>query len=129
MVSIHKRTIGWAAVACTLTLITGCSLGQVTATAPPKGPYQVVQVTAHDFAWKLSTTHLKMGETVKFIVQSDQDVHGFSVMGTNISNSVAAGDPPTVVYWTPPAAGTYTVACNVYCGVGHNGMVTEFTVR
>ncbi len=109
-------------------LPTGCSVGQVSAPKIPPGPYQVVKVTASDWKWTLSSKHLKYGETVKFLVKSIQGVHGFSIVGTNISSAVTAGDSQKVIYWVPQAKGVYTIACNVYCGAGHSSMVTSFSV-
>lgn len=124
-----KRTVGRILPLCLTLGLTGCSLGQVAASPPPKGPYQIVHVTAQNWHWTLSTTHLKMGETVEFVVRSVEGIHGFSVMGTNISTAVSQGDAPSVIYWTPPARGVYTLACNVYCGAGHDTMQTLFSVK
>lgn len=124
-----ERTVGWLGLAILSLTLAGCSLGEVSQTAPPKGPYQVVQVTAQNWHWTLSQTHLKMGEPVKFVVRSLQDVHGFSIMSTNIATAVSQGDAPSVLYWIPPAKGQYTLACNVYCGAGHDSMVTVFSVQ
>ena len=109
-------------------LPTGCSVGQVSAPSAPSGPYQVVNVTASDWKWVLSSKHLRYGEPVKFVVKSIQGTHGFSIVGTNVSNAVTVGGKPQVVYCNPPAKGTYTIACNVYCGAGHSSMVTSFMV-
>lgn len=109
-------------------LLTGCSVGQIGTPAAPKGPYQVVDVVASNWKWTLSDRHLKYGEPIKFLVKSVQGVHGFSIMGTNVSNAVSAGQPPETVIWNPPAKGVYTIACNIYCGAGHDQMVTTFTV-
>lgn len=127
---IHRRIIHpmrWTLLISTL-LLSGCSIGQVPAAAPTKGPYQVVHVTARDFQWQLSNTKLKSGENVKFIVDSIQGVHGFSIKGTAISSAVAQGEAPVVVYWNGPTKGTYIIQCNVYCGTGHDSMQKTFTV-
>lgn len=123
--SLHAAS--WALFAFGL-LLTGCSLGQVPAAAPIKGPYQVVNVTARNFSWHLSKTNLSLDENVKFVVTSLEGVHGFSIKGTNVSSPVAQGAAPAVVYWHPPQKGTYIVQCNVYCGTGHDAMQTTFTV-
>lgn len=122
-----KRIIGWLGTSVVVALLSGCSLGQVNSSAPPPGPYQVVRVTAQNWSWTMSSTRLKAGEEVKFVVRSIEAVHGFSVMGTNISTAVTQGDPPAVIYWKP-VKGIYTLACNVYCGAGHDTMHTTFSV-
>ncbi len=127
---MHRRIMHsmlWTVLASSL-LLTGCSLGQVPAATPAKGPYQVVHVTARNFQWQMSNTNLKSGENVKFIVTSSQGVHGFSIKGTAISSAVGQGEVPVIVYWTDPPKGTYVVQCNVYCGTGHDSMQKTFTV-
>ena len=123
-----RRTAGFAVLCALSALATGCSAGQIANSVPPAGPYQVVSATARNWSWTLSARHLKAGEEVKFIVRSLEAVHGFSIVGTNVSTAVTQGDRPAVVYWKPPAPGVYTLACNVYCGAGHDAMHTEFTV-
>jgi len=123
-----KQTVGWSATLSLALALTGCAFGQVSQSAPPKGPYQVVQVTAQNWRWTMSSTHLQAGKTVKFVVRSLQDVHGFSIMGTNISTAVTQGDAPAIIYWTSPVKGSYTLACNVFCGAGHSSMTTVFAV-
>lgn len=122
-----KWSIGWIGACGLASVLSGCSLGQVGSTALPPGPYQVVRVTARNWDWTMSATHLKAGEEVKFVVRSLEAVHGFSIMGTHISTAVTQGDPPSVIYWKP-VKGVYTLACNVYCGAGHDTMHTVFTV-
>ncbi|MCY0874859.1 MAG: hypothetical protein OWT28_01030 [Firmicutes bacterium] len=123
-----ERTFGWVSALTVTGLLSGCASDQVAQSAPPKGPYQLVQVTAQDWHWTMSNLHLKMGEAVKFEVRSKDGIHGFSIAGTNVSEAVGAAQTPQVIYWTPPAKGTYTLACNVYCGAGHDKMQTNFTV-
>ncbi len=122
-----KRPLWWMLLSSTM-LLSGCSLGQVPAATPAKGPYQVVHVVARNFQWQMSNTNLKAGENVKFIVTSIQGVHGFSIEGTAIASAVSEGQAPVVVYWNDPTKGTYVVRCNVYCGTGHDSMTKTFTV-
>lgn len=95
---------------------------------PKHTSYQVVKVVANDWNWALNKDHLKYGKPVKFIISSSQGIHGFSIMETNISVPVSAGSQPQDIVWKPNAKGTYTIACNVYCGVGHSSMLSTFTV-
>ncbi len=127
-VQYGRQVVSWAVALALTSVVSGCSFGQISATPAPSGPFQVVHVKALDFRWIISPNHLKSGETVKFVVDSVQGVHGFSIVGTNISNSVSQGSAPSIVYWKTPIKGTYTVACNVYCGAGHPTMVTTLKV-
>ncbi len=90
--------------------------------------YQVIKVNANDWSWTLNKDHLKYGKPIEFIVNSTEGTHGFSIMGTDISAPVSAGSQPQDIVWEPSAKGTYTIACNIYCGAGHRSMIKTFTV-
>lgn len=96
--------------------------------ATVKGPYQVVKVVASDWKWSLSKKHLKFGEPIKFVVSSTEGTHGFSISHTNISKVISVGEKTQTVVWKPRAKGTYQIVCDVYCGPGHDSMVSTFTV-
>lgn len=109
-------------------VISGCGEQTPTATTIPANA-QKVHVTASDWKWTMDKTTFKAGVPIDFIVQSSTSTHGFSLVGTNISHIVAQGGQPVNIVWTPPAAGQYTVKCNVYCGSGHDNMFDSFTVQ
>nr|NNM91103.1 hypothetical protein [Bacilli bacterium] len=112
-------------------LLSGCALGQIatsTNQVVSHGSVQVVSVIAKNYSWTLSRRKFVFGEPIRFVVKSIQGVHGFSILGTNISNAVSQGEPSVTVDFTPKQKGVYTIKCNVYCGSGHDKMVTTFTV-
>ncbi|MCL6515705.1 hypothetical protein [Alicyclobacillus sp.] len=87
-----------------------------------------VNVQASNWKWTLDQTTFKVGVPVDFRVQATEGAHGFSIAGTNINRTVAQGQDPVDVVWTPDKPGTYTIQCSVYCGTGHGTMQTQITV-
>lgn len=105
--------------------------------APPvvEPPQQkTVTVTARN--WEFTVTPsapLKAGDEVKFIIQAEQDRHGFHLSGpagqSLISLDSFAGNTPVERTITLPAQGTYTYFCTFSsCGTGHFDMNGEFDV-
>jgi cytochrome c oxidase subunit II len=110
-------------------LLTGCGTGgNGTKTQVPANAVKV-HVTASDFKWTLDKTTFQAGVPIDFVVSSKEGTHGFSIAGTNISQTVSQGDAPVDVTWTPDKPGTYTIMCNYYCGSGHPDMYTSITVK
>ncbi len=109
-------------------LLAGC--GQRT-TQPVTVPADAVkvQVTASDFKWTLSRTTFPVGKPIDFVVSSSEGTHGFAIVQQNVSQSIAQGEKPVNVVWTPPKAGTYVIRCDVFCGSGHQNMWTRIYVK
>src|SRR5690625_5137410 len=61
------------------------------------------------------------GATVHFSVTTADVIHGFEIAGTNVNMMVEPGYISTYTN-TFKKAGTYTLLCNEYCGVGHHLM-------
>ncbi|MBX5435663.1 MAG: hypothetical protein IRZ33_00430 [Alicyclobacillaceae bacterium] len=121
----------WTSAAAAGFALTACGTGGGGQTAPTKVPANAVHVhvTASNFQWTMDRTTLKTGVPVDFIVQSSESTHGFRLIGSNISVTVSAGQPPVHVVWTPPKPGQYTIQCDVFCGSGHANMFKTFTVQ
>lgn len=61
------------------------------------------------------------GATVHFSVTTADVIHGFEIAGTNVNMMVEPGYISTYTN-TFKKAGTYTLLCNEYCGIGHHLM-------
>ena len=94
----------------------------------PAANAQKVNVVAADFKWTLDKTSFAAGKPIEFDITSKDGMHGFSIDGTSVSQSVSPGQNEEVT-WTPPKPGKYTIRCDIYCGSGHPDMVTTFTVK
>jgi cytochrome c oxidase subunit 2 len=55
-------------------------------------------------------------------------MHGFSLQPQNINIQVHP-NYDHVVKITPNQAGTYSIVCNEYCGIGHHTMVGRIYVK
>jgi cytochrome c oxidase subunit II len=105
-------------------------------------PTMIVDVQAQQFSWCLETNFttppscvvnypIPVGNTVLFNVTSVDVTHGFGVYdsaGTILFQvQVMPGFYNNIMYqFTTP--GTYYVRCLEFCGYGHYGMFTSFTV-
>jgi cytochrome c oxidase subunit 2 len=70
---------------------------------------------------------VKAGEPVRFQVTSKEGLHGFSIGGTNVDESIDEGETKEVS-WTPEKPGQYTIRCDQFCGSGHDEMSVTITV-
>lgn len=61
------------------------------------------------------------GATVHFSVTTADVIHGFEIAGTNVNMMVEPGYISTYTN-TFKKAGTFTLICNEYCGIGHHLM-------
>ncbi|MGH2467645.1 MAG: cytochrome c oxidase subunit II [Candidatus Limnocylindrales bacterium] len=90
-----------------------------------------VQVTAHQFAFDLSSKSLPLGQTIEFDVGSTDVNHGFAIYGPDgrivgQTQAMPGFTNKLVMQFTTP--GTYTLHCDELCGAGHPFMTGTFTV-
>ena len=105
------------------------SLGIADGAAQAPGP-RVIHVAAQRFEFWPSEIRMREGELVEFRVQSDDTLHGFRIVGTNVNILVPKrGKGEAVVAFTAPGAGRYTIECNRLCGAGHNFMRASLIVQ
>jgi cytochrome c oxidase subunit 2 len=92
----------------------------------PGGRQQVVMVALR-YAWLPAEVHVAAHRPVTFRLTSMDVVHGFEVAETNANTMVVPGYVAqfTTTFDRP---GTYLVACNEYCGVGHHLMQAAIVV-
>jgi len=91
------------------------------------GEYDAYYV-AHVFAFDPATLRVPAGSRVTFYVTSPDVVHGMMIVGTDINLMVIPGwvNSGSHIFRT---AGTYLVACNEYCGAGHQMMAAKIEVQ
>jgi cytochrome c oxidase subunit II len=89
---------------------------------------QQVVMVAMRYAWLPAEVHVIARRPVRFRLTSMDVVHGFEVAGTNANAMVVPGyvSQFTTTFDKP---GTYLVACNEYCGVGHHTMQASIVVE
>jgi len=93
------------------------------------GRYQV-DILAFQWGFRPFRVELDNPREVILRVYSNDVVHGFQIIGTNVNVMVLPGYIATVV-WRPPQSlnGTLLVVCNEYCGVGHSSMYMEIVIK
>lgn len=90
------------------------------------GSYEVVMV-ALAFGYKPGKVTVPVGEEITFTITSEDVVHSFSIVGTNVNMMAVPGQINHKTH-TFKETGTYLVICNEYCGNGHHFMSTEIEV-
>jgi|SRR5690625_680684 len=91
-----------------------------------------VDVEAIQFGWNIDQTEFKVGDSVEFNVTTPDVTHGFGIYNEDmelIAQTQAMPEYTNKVYMTFTEAGTYTILCLEYCGLGHHLMMAELTVE
>jgi len=91
---------------------------------PPAG--SDVYLIARLWEW-WPVLELEKGQSYRLHLSSMDWQHGFSLQPENINIQVHP-NYDLVLTVTPDEAGTYSVVCNEYCGVGHHTMVGRIIV-
>lgn len=80
-----------------------------------------IKVVAKRFSFSPNPITLKLNETVRFRLSSEDVAHGFSVPELGIDQTIEPGKE-TVFEFTPTAKGKFLLMCSLECGTGHTGM-------
>lgn len=102
----------------------GVAGSQVRAAEEPR----VIAVTAKRFAFSPEEVKLKLGETVRLQLTTEDVTHGFFAKPLGIDEVIVPGKT-TEVMVTPKATGRYTTICDHFCGAGHGGMKMTIVVE
>lgn len=95
-------------------------LRQAQSEAPPT---QIVELSAERFAFTPSEIKTRVGARLEIRVTSDDTIHGFRIVGTDLNVEVPKrGKGKATVMFAPTAPGTYTFECSHTCGAGHSFM-------
>ncbi len=89
---------------------------------------KVIAVTAKRFEFSPNELTLKVGETVRLQLTTEDVTHGFFAKPLGIDEVIVPGKT-TEVLVTPNAAGRYTTICDHFCGAGHGGMRMTIVVE
>lgn len=89
--------------------------------------YQVFAVAS---MWQFEPANLTFpaGSEVDFYLTSKDVVHGFNIYPKNVNMMAVYGNinKTTVKF---EKAGIYTITCHEYCGVGHQFMQSQITIK
>ncbi|MBS3916359.1 MAG: hypothetical protein KGZ31_01560 [Sulfuritalea sp.] len=98
---------------------------QIPVVAPPAGSDVYLIGRLWDW-WPI--IELEKGKTYNLHLSAMDYMHGFSLQPQNINIQVHPNYDHTVKI-TPTQAGTYSIVCNEYCGIGHHAMVGRIYVK
>ena len=91
---------------------------------PPAG--SDVYLIARLWAW-WPILELEKGKSYRLHLSSMDYLHGFSLQPANINLEVIPGYE-MVVNVTPNEAGSFSIICNEFCGIGHSTMASKLYV-
>jgi cytochrome c oxidase subunit 2 len=89
---------------------------------------KVFAVKAKRFEFNPREITLKVGETARLELTTEDVVHGFFVKPLGIDEVINPGKTTSVVI-TPKLAGRYTTICDHFCGAGHGSMKMTIVVE
>jgi cytochrome c oxidase subunit 2 len=89
---------------------------------------RVIKITAKRFGFTPNRITLNRGETVTLRLRSEDVTHGFFLRPLKIDGEIEPGKT-TEITLTPDVAGTFTIICDHFCGVGHGNMKMTVVVE
>lgn len=90
---------------------------------PAKKADRVITIVAERFSFNPSKIKLKQGETVEFVLMSDDTDHGFKIPSAGIDVAIPPGGRAEArVRFVAKEKGRFVFECSRPCGAGHNLM-------
>jgi len=90
---------------------------------------QVVEVVAERFIFTPSEIRVPVGTTLELRIRSDDTMHGFRIVGSDVNLAVPKRrQGEVVVIFEATDVGRFRFECSRLCGAGHNFMRGEIVV-
>ena len=82
---------------------------------------RVFELSAEQWGYFPAVLKVDPGDTVRFVVTSQDIMHGFSIneLGVNLALNPEVGIVREVEIPPDMPEGTYTMYCSIFCGIGH----------
>ncbi|MBL75668.1 MAG: hypothetical protein CL763_01910 [Chloroflexi bacterium] len=113
----------------TLSLLSACGSGEASPTpTPSKALNGEVNVILKNYSFVPERLSFSTNETVKFVMNSSDSVHSFTIRKLGINWMVSRSDEPIVQEYTFTKPGTYQLIC-IISGHAAEGMVGEVVVE
>lgn len=119
---MHKRAQAVAAIVIGIVAAGGYYAAQ---SAQPQG--RVIKVTARKFTYDPPEITVKKGEAVILEFRTADVFMGFSLPDFKTRADIVPGKT-TRVRLVPDKVGSFAFLCDVFCGIGHEGMGGTLTV-
>jgi len=109
--------------ACVLAVAASAMASRPLAQAPAAPKARTVEVAAERFSFSPSEIKTTVGTTLTIRLTSDDTVHGFRIVGTNVNLEIPKRNRGVATAtFTPEKPGRYTFECSQLCGAGHSFM-------
>jgi cytochrome c oxidase subunit 2 len=82
---------------------------------------QVISIKAKKYEFTPATITVKKGVPVVLELTSEDRVHGFNLPDFKVRAEIKP-DGTSRIRFTPDKTGSFTFACDIYCGEGHEDM-------
>jgi cytochrome c oxidase subunit 2 len=82
---------------------------------------RVIKIGAKKFEFSPAEITVKKGEPVVLEINSEDVKHGFTLPDFGVRTDIKPGTVNRVTF-TPDKVGSFTFACDVFCGAGHEEM-------
>ncbi len=83
---------------------------------------QVIEISAERFSFNPSEIRVKAGTTLEIRLTSEDTMHGFHIVGTDIDLELPKRGRGVASVTFQPTAGRYEFQCSRLCGAGHSFM-------
>jgi heme/copper-type cytochrome/quinol oxidase subunit 2 len=120
MVVLMRDIVRWRTLLAVGLLLAATQLPRSKASAPDD--VQIVEIAAERFSFTPSQIRVKAGTRLEIRLRSDDTVHGFHIIGTDVDVEVPKRGRGAVTVAFQPKAGRYTFECSKLCGAGHSFM-------
>ena len=114
----NKRVLVGGALFISAAIMSGLALYARASALPAE---REIHMTAKKFEFTPETITLKKGEPVILELNSLDRLHGFVVQDLKLHADIPPNKTVRVPL-TPEKAGTFEIACDIFCGTGHEGL-------
>jgi cytochrome c oxidase subunit 2 len=111
-------------LALALATVAAIGAGAVYASAHPP-----IDIVAANWKFTPSTVTVPLAEATTFHLTSSGGVHGLKSDDLGIAQTTIQPGKFVDVTFTPKKAGTYKIACSIFCGPGHANMALTVVVK
>lgn len=83
---------------------------------------RIIEISAERFSFNPSEIRVKAGTTLEIRLTSEDTMHGFHIVGTDINLELPKRGRGVATVTFQPSAGRYEFQCSKLCGAGHSFM-------
>ena len=88
---------------------------------------RIINVSALQYRYNPDPIVVMQGESIQIIAQAEDVPHGLAIPAYGINVSLLPHQPKTITF-IARKVGEFSIHCSVYCGEGHQEMVSKLIV-